>query len=155
MPSDAYSVSRSREQRSTKKVADGQECHTKDVDRGNGTFERKNVCETKYKDEPIYDDKCRFTVDRWRHARDLKEAGGLRDAPRWPQVSLKRAGTCVGCEREGAHAEQYQVVLVGEPGTKWECDKPQSEWKAFPLGKKYPLKVGVVTGLADCSSLSP
>jgi Zn-finger nucleic acid-binding protein len=47
VPSGAYDVSRHREQRSTKKVADGEECGTRDVDRGNGTFERRRECHPK------------------------------------------------------------------------------------------------------------
>lgn len=154
VPSDAYAMSCSKEQRSTKKIPDGETCHTKDVDRGDGTFERKNVCETKYKEEPVYDDKCRYTVDRWRRSREVTAQGGLADAPSWPEVSLRQTGSCRGCEREGARTQAYLVALKG-PKDTYSCDKPESEWRSFQVGKKYPLNVRVVTGGADCDSLKP
>lgn len=155
VPGDAYSVSCSREQRSTKKVPDGETCHTKDVDRGDGTFERKNVCETKYKSEPVYDDKCRYTVDRWKRSRAVTAQGGLDDAPSWPTVSLRQAGTCRGCEREGAKTQEYLVALAGPENARYSCDKPEAEWRSYKKGSKYPLKVRVMTGGADCGSLKP
>ncbi|MBS1150165.1 MAG: hypothetical protein H6Q89_1863 [Myxococcaceae bacterium] len=155
VPSDAYAMSCSKEQRSTKKIPDGETCHTKDVDRGDGTFERKNVCETKYRSEPVYDDKCRFTVDRWRRARGVVAEGGLDDTPAWPPVALRQAGTCRGCEREGARTQEYVVALGGPKDAKFKCDKPESEWRQYKQGGKYPLQVRVLTGGADCSSLKP
>ena len=155
VPGDAYATSCAREQRSTRKVADGETCHTKDVDRGDGTFERKNVCETKYRSEPVYDDKCRYTVDRWRQSRSVVAEGGLDDAPAWPPVSLRQAGTCRGCEREGAKSQEYIVTLGGPENAKFKCDKPEAEWRSYKKGSKYALKVRVMTGGADCSSLKP
>ncbi len=155
VPSDAYSMSCSKEQRSTKKVPDGETCHTKDVDRGDGTFERKNVCEPKYKSEPVYDDKCRYTVDRWKKTRGVTAQGGLEEAPVWPAVSLRQPGTCRGCEREGAKSQEYIVTLTGPENAKYTCDKPEAEWKAFKKGAKLPLQVRMLTGGADCASLKP
>lgn len=155
VPSDAYAMSCSKEQRSTKKIADGETCHTKDVDRGDGTFERKNVCETKYRSEPVYDDKCRYTVDRWRRARSVVAQGGLSDAPVWPPASLNQTGNCRGCEREGARTQEYIVALGGPQNAKFKCDKPEAEWRSYKQGAKYPLQVRVMTGGADCASLKP
>ena len=31
--------------------------------------------------------------------------------PGWPAVSLRQAGNCRGCEREGARTEEYLVSL--------------------------------------------
>jgi predicted RNA-binding Zn-ribbon protein involved in translation (DUF1610 family) len=155
VPGDAYGMSCSKEQRSTKKIADGQTCHTKDVDRGNGTFERKNVCETKYREEPVYDDKCRYMVDRWRRDRGVTAKGGLADPPSWPAANLRQTGNCRGCEREGSRSEEYLVVLGGPEKARYECGKPEAEWRTYPVGKSYPLKVRVMTGGADCDSLKP
>jgi hypothetical protein len=155
VPGDAYAMSCSKEQRTTKKVPDGETCHTKDVDRGDGTFERKNVCETKYRSEPVYDDKCRYTVDRWKQVRSAVAEGGLDAAPQWPPVSLRQAGTCRGCEREGAKKQEYIVQLGGPENAQFTCDKPEAEWRSYKKGSKYPLQVRVMTGGADCASLKP
>jgi hypothetical protein len=154
-PSDAYSVSRRREQRSTQQIADGQECHTENHDRGDGTFERREVCKTKYKSEPVYDDKCYFTVDRWGVQRSVKAAGDLQNEPTWPEFRLTRTGDSLGCEREGPHHETYLVKLSSNEPKEYECDKPQAQWKQFAPGKSYPMKVRVMTGGADCDSLQP
>jgi hypothetical protein len=155
LPGDAYAVSRRSEQRSTRKIADGKECHTQDHDRGNGTFERREVCNTKYREEPVYADKCYYQVDRWVTSHSVKEVGGLTDEPRWPSFSLRLSGSSLGSEREGAHHESYTVKLGSTDKKTYECDKPREAWKAFVVGKAYPMKVHVVTGGADCGSLNP
>ncbi len=155
MPGDAYSVSRRKEQRSTKQIPDGQECHTKNVDRGNGSFERREVCETKYRSEPVYDTRCYYTVDRWQRERSVEAAGGLADSPRWPQLPPLRSGGCRGCEREGPHHETYVVELDSSEGKHYSCDKAENEWRALAEGKSFPMKVRVMTDGADCGSLHP
>ncbi len=154
-PGDAYSVSRRREQRSSRQIADGQECHTKNVDRGNGTFERREVCETKYRSEPIYDDKCYYTVDRWQFARSVESAGDLAQAPRWPNLPSMRMGSCRGCEREGPHHESYVVEIDSSEGKHYQCDTSETDWRGLADGKSYPMKVRVMTSGADCGSLHP
>lgn len=154
MPSGAYSVSRTREERSTKQIANGQECSTRDVDRGNGTFERRRECHTKYRSEPVYDQRCHFTVNRWQTARTLTEKGrGLQPAPVWPQVNLSLLGSMLGAEREGSHRENYSLVLQGDDGKKYECNLNSLKWAAVADGVRAPVKVGVITGAAECDSL--
>lgn len=156
MPADAYAVSKSREQRSTKKVPDGETCTTKDVDRGDGTFERREVCKPKYRDEPVYDQKCRYTVDRWRKSRAAVAQGdALSPEPQWPGFTLGRTGHCLGCEREGPHHERYVVKLEDQERKTHDCEKPQAVWQRFAVGATRPLKVRVMTGAADCDSLQP
>jgi hypothetical protein len=154
-PSDAYAVSHKREQRSTRQVADGQECHTENHDRGDGTFEKREVCKTKYRSEPVYDDRCYYTVDRWEQAREVRASGALKDAPQWPEVSLARACSSLGCEREGPHHETYTVKLTSSEQRPYSCDFPESRWQQLVEGKSYPMKVRVMTGGADCDTLRP
>lgn len=153
-PGDAYNVSRRREQRSTNKIPDGEECHTRDVDRGDGTFERREECKTKYREEPVYDDKCYFTVDRWKKARTERAKGqGTAPAPQWPPVRLGRTGSSLGAEREGPRRETYTLALQGQDGKAYACSVPFSKWQAVSDGTKKPIKVGVLTGAADCDQL--
>ncbi|MFZ5444565.1 MAG: zf-TFIIB domain-containing protein [Myxococcota bacterium] len=154
MPSGAYSVSRSREQRSTKKIPDGETCTTRDVDRGDGTFERKKECRTKYREEPIYDDRCHYTIDRWKVSRTAKSAGqGTSPAPYWPDVNLSRLGSALGSEREGARREKYTLSLKGDDGKAYSCDLPATKWNAVPDGHKKVIPIGVITDSADCDKL--
>ncbi len=154
LPSGAYSVSKKREQRSTKQIADGEECSTRDVDRGDGTFKRQKECKTRYREEPVYDDKCSFTIDRWDKERTEKASGrGLDSPPSWPSVRLRLTGSCKGCEREGSRRETYTVELKGPTGEAWTCDLAESKWRSLSVGTTKPVKVRVVGGGVQCDSL--
>ena len=154
MPSGAYSVSRSREQRSTKQIADGQTCSTRDVDRGDGTFERKQECRTKYREEPIYDDRCSFTIDRWKVNRTAKAAGqGTEPAPEWPAVKLSRTGSSLGAEQEGSRTEKYTLSLMGDDQKPYTCTVAAAKWGGIADGHKKVIPIGVITGAADCDKL--
>lgn len=154
MPSGAYSVSRSREQRSTRQIPDGQTCTTRDVDRGNGTFERRQECKTKYRDEPVYDDKCAFTIDRWQVSRTARAAGtGTSPAPTWPAVQLSREGNSLGCERQGGRKETYSLSLSGKDGKQYSCSLPAARWGAIADGHSKVIPIGVLTSSPDCDKL--
>ena len=154
MPSGAYAVSRNREQRSTKQIPDGQTCSTRDVDRGDGTFERKQECHTKYREEPIYDDRCHFTIDRWKVNRTAKAAGqGTEPAPTWPTVSLSRTGTSLGAEREGSRSEKYTLALMGDDKKAYSCTVAAAKWGGIADGHKKIIPIGVITGAAECDKL--
>jgi hypothetical protein len=154
VPWGAYAVSRSREQRSTRQVPDGQACATRDVDRGNGTFERRRECHPKYRDEPVYDERCHFTVDRWVTARTASASGsGLEPPPRWPAVEPLRTGLALGAEREGARRETYTLQLRGADGKDHACSVSGDRWASLAEGTTGPARVGVLTGAVDCTSL--
>lgn len=154
MPGDAYGVSRSREVRSHNQIPDGQECRDRQVDNGDGTFSVRTECRTKYRSEPVYDDKCRYTVDRW--GRDHTEIASGHDArPFWPGVSVS-GGSCNGCTRQGARRERLEVRLRGAREHKtWTCDVDDGLWRALADGLETVLRVRVITGGAVCSSLRP
>ena len=155
VPFGAYSVTRSREQRSTKQVEDGEECVVKRIDKGNGTFKKERECKPKYRDEPIYDDKCHYVVNAWAYNRSEKLAGdGTSPAPRWPDVRLSRTGDCIGCEREGGRGETYQLLYRDEKNDKTgDCKVDTSRWESARDGSRWVIRVGV-SG-ADCDSMTP
>jgi hypothetical protein len=155
LPSGAYSISRSREQRSTKRIADGEECSTRDVDRGDGTFERKRECHTKYREEPVYADRCHFSIDRWARQRTETATGrGTTPAPQWPATRLERGGcSALGCEREGSRREEYTLELKGADGKRYSCKVPDGKWLQVRDGLERPIKVGVITGSPECDQL--
>jgi Zn-finger nucleic acid-binding protein len=153
-PGDAYAVSSRREQRSTRKLADGEDCQTRDVDRGDGTFERRQECKPRYREEPVYDDRCYFTVDRWKKQRtETARGAGTQPAPQWPQVRLSRTGAGLGAEREGPRREAYVLELRGSDGAPYSCTVPLSTWQALADGATRPVRVGVLTGAVDCGQL--
>ncbi len=154
MPGGAYDVSRTEKERSTRKVADGEECTTKQVDNGDGTFKEVEDCQTKYRSEPVYDDWCSYTIDKWSRARTEKESG-KNTSPRWPEVRLGRTGECTGCEREGARSETYTVLLEDSEGEEQTCDLSEARWKGMDEGSRWKGEVRVMTGGLDCGDLSP
>ena len=156
MPPDATSVTRTREVRSTRQVADGQTCTTRRKDKGNGTFAEVQECKPKYRDEPVYDQKCSYFVNRWGVSRSEKASGSsVKDNPVWPTVKLTRTGTGLGAEREGKHLETYTVVFTDAGKSTHECAFDQAKWSSIADGSKWKGKSGVMTNALDCDSLLP
>lgn len=155
MPSDAYQVSRTREQRSTREVHDGQDCVTVRSDMGDGTFTKRQECTTRYRSEPVFDTKCHYRVNRWRLARSDQLTGGANLAPTWPTPRLANSlliGNTPGAERLGTRRAAYRVKLESAKGKSWTCDLTEATWSALAESQKVTLKVRG-TGGADCDSL--
>jgi len=161
LPVDAYSVTRHREQRSTRQVPDGQICHDERIDKGDGTFVKRRECTPRYRAEPVYDDRCRYQVNRWRSVRTLKADTQNALMPVWPTVSNLNANFlgagvgggmgALGSEREGARRENY-VLTLASGGKTWTCNVSETVWNKYEQGSTTPLKVRL-TGGADCDSL--
>lgn len=157
MPGDAYGVSRSREVREHRQIADGEECHDSRSDNGDGTFSTSRECTTKYRSEPVYDDRCHFTVNRWGVSRTEKTTRLIfGPEPVWPAVRVS-GGTCLGCEREGPRRETLSVDLRGraDQGKTWRCDIDNGRWRALKNGDERQIEVRVLTGGAVCDTLKP
>lgn len=153
-PPGGVERSRAKAQRSTNKVADGQTCVTKKKDRGNGTFKQERECTPKYKEVPVYADKCEYDVPAWKNYRTLKAEGGEASTPDWPKVDITRTGMCMGCEREGSREEKYTVKFLDAKTKELStCDTGMEKWKAFSKGSKWDGQVGVYTNVVDCDSL--
>ena len=147
VPRKATNVRCSREVRDTKKVPDGEDCKTRKIDKGDGTFTEKRECQTRYRQEKIYDQKCRYTIDEWKKSRSEQAAG--RDlSPKWPVVRLRP-----GTEREGRRRETYTVRLRDDNGEEYACDLPETRWRSIEPGQAFEATFGGLTGAIDCSSL--
>ncbi len=157
MPKKARKVTKKKEKRSTKKVPDGEECVKKRKDNRDGTFKEIKECTPKFKEEPVYADKCTFRVDEWATVRTEKASGQGKDPePSWPAVQLAKEGSCKGCEREGSRNETYTLKFV-EPkeGENYDCDVERSLWDQASVGSHWKAEVGVVSTSLDCDSFSP
>jgi len=159
MPADARHVTRTREVRSYKQVPDGQDCRTQRVDRGDGTYSEKQVCTTRYRQEPIYDEKCHFDVDRWTYSRSATTQGAsLAEPPAWPQPQLAQRGArpdTLGNERMGERVEHNLVHLVDAENQPHQCDFDQQRWASIVDGSQWTGEVGVLTGALDCATIAP
>ena len=161
VPGDAYSISQSREQRSTRRIPDGQTCHDERIDKGDGTFVKRRECTPRYREEPVYDNRCRFQVNRWRPYRSVQAGPQSAAAPMWPALGPMGntggnnlgglTGSATGAERAGQRSESY--VLSLQSGSKtWTCNVSESVWNKYEQGMTAPLQVRM-TGGVDCSSL--
>jgi hypothetical protein len=149
VPSDARMVTCHREQRSTKQVQDGEECHIEKVDKKDGTFEELKKCKPKYRSEPVEDDKCRFTVRRWKQIDTVKVTGtGL--TPAWPTqgVPPPTVAETIGAKRAGKKTEKL-IIDFG----KQNCEVKDGTWRKYVDGKGYKLEVRARSGDIVCDSL--
>jgi hypothetical protein len=153
MPGDARGVTRTRKERSTKRVPDGETCGTRKVDNGDGTYREARECQPKYRDEPVLDDHCSFTVDRWSVARTAEASGKGSEAPTWPAVGSLRAGSTPGSEREGARRETYNVDLFDTKGKGGDCDDDAARFEALLTGSRWLAERRGLTGGILCETL--
>lgn len=136
-------------ERSTRQVADGEECKLERRDKKDGTFEQVKKCKPKYRSESVMDRWCRFTVRRWDKVDELKLQGtGL--APAWP-TGAPAADTpaALGARRSGARTETLTLELAGH-GT---CDVSDATWRKYADGQKLTLEVRASSGDVVCSAL--
>lgn len=155
-PKGARKVTKKKEQRSTKKIPDGEECVKKRKDNRDGTFKEVKECKPKYREEPVYDQKCYFYIDKWTTARTEKASGsGKEPEPTWPEVKIAKPGKCKGCEREGEREQTYSLTFADKDGETYECDVERGVWDEAEVGAKWKAEVGVVTTSIDCDSFTP
>lgn len=152
MPYNAYSVYRHSEVRSHNKIADGQRCTSKRVDRGNGTFTTKQSCVTKYRDEPVYADKCDYKVDRWEYSRSVY-ASGTDKLPHDPVLNMPKSLNCLGCEREAQHVARYILNLRNQANEAVVCDVPMRTWQLAELPSQWTMKVSMFSKAKHCETL--
>lgn len=156
VPSKANDVRCSKEEKGSKKVADGETCSTKRKDNGDGTFTEQEECRTKYKEVPTYGEKCSYTVNDWVVTRTEDASGqGLSSTPAWPEVSIKGNGKArLGNEREGDREQTYTVLFSGPEGKSYDCDfSNEGTWKGYTQGATYDGEIGVMSKAIDCGSL--
>lgn len=155
MPSDAHGVTRSRKERSKRRIPDGETCQTRKVDNGDGTYREARECEPKYREEPVLEDFCAFTVDRWSVARQVKAAGKASEAPAWPAVGALRPGASRDSEREGSRREVYSVELADAEGKGGACEVDAARYPSLTEGSRWLAERRGLTGGILCETLSP
>lgn len=149
VPSDARMVTCFQAERSSRQVQDGETCRIEKVDKKDGTFEEVKKCNPKYRSEPVYDDKCRFTVRRWKQIDSVKLTGaGL--APAWPtqNVPPATAAETLGARRAGKRTE----TLILDFG-KQSCEVSDGVWRKYVDNTAYEVEVRARSNEIVCKSL--
>lgn len=133
-----------RKQRTTKQVPDGENCHTERHDKKDGTFEQVRKCSPKYRDVPVDDDWCTFTLRSWIAVGQAKAAGaGL--SPQWPAPPPEVPGV----RRAGARTEKLYLDFAG----KDPCAVPDAVWRKYTDGHRIKAQVRARSGDVICDDL--
>ncbi|MDF3821193.1 zinc ribbon domain-containing protein [Leptospira sp. 96542] len=160
MPRGSYNVSRSRAVRSYNQVPDGQECRTVRSDRGDGTFAESESCSTKYREEPVYDSMCSYSIDKWVFDRNSEAKGfGTNEEPYWPIPKIRECSTDrIDCERLGGRSEKYVIHFIevsgDTKGEKHDCEYKENEWKSLKPNKVYISDKSVIFNYITCDTIS-
>lgn len=118
-------------------------------DNGNGTFSEitnevpvyrtetrtETYEEPVYKEEPIYQTKYYYEIDKWVY-KDTVKAQGNDKNPEWPTYKYKNQ------EREGSRTEEYTVTLEYDGKTK-DFKLSFDEWKSLKKGDVVKLKTHI------------
>ena len=159
LPSGAVLTESRREIRDYEDVLDHYETRSRQVpeqyisgysteyrDMGNGYFQSYQVPqyanryrteyydEAVYRQEPIYDTRYYYRIQRWVYGRSLT-ASGTDNEPYWPEAALDPE-----TERENGRSEQYALRCEGDKGT-YTANLTLERWLAFRVGDRVNLKV--------------
>lgn len=159
LPQGAELKETSREIRDYERVLDHYETRSRQVpeqyvsgysteyrDMGNGYFETYQVPqystryrteyydEAVYRNEPIYDTRYYYQIQRWVPSRTVT-ASGEADTPYWPETALT-----ADTERESDRSERYAIQCQSDKNT-YTTELPLSQWQSFNIGDRVNLKV--------------
>ncbi len=166
VPNGAEVLSSSREIRSYRRVLDHYETKTKKVAKrvqdgydisyknlGNGQFkevkkpkyktvyEKKTVKEPVYRQEPIYDTKYYFNIDRWKAVDSLFTSGDDQN-PKWAETDLPTSveSPKYGDKRQAERKETYRAIIKDDKGNEKKVEYDYEKWKNLKVGDKIEYK---------------
>ena len=124
-------------------------------DNGNGTFEEitsqqpvyrtetrtETYEEPVYRDEPVYDTKYYYEIDKWVHKEYVKTSGKDKK-PYWGEYKYGEK------EREGNKTEKYEIIVVNKDNEKNTYKVDYDIWNSLNVGETVKLKV-FINGYAE------
>jgi hypothetical protein len=155
LPSGARVTSCHEKEYEQRKVEDGQECSMKRIDKGDGTFEEREECHTKYRSEPVYRTWCRFGVFEWTEIDRKVAQTNDGTEPTWPDTGLAGAKVAqeAGARREGKREEVFELEVQEPKGARHTCAVSEALWKKLPKGAAAKGEVRARSGDIVCDSL--
>ncbi|MEO0565205.1 MAG: hypothetical protein AAF125_24070, partial [Chloroflexota bacterium] len=151
VPSLAYNETCYQRERGTERVPDGETCRTERRDNGDGTFSEREVCETAYREETVFDTWCDYRIDQWESVDPVLTSGTLADAPTWGAAPQACSSTRLGCERESGRDERYTVLFQGDDN-EFRCSFTEQDWRDIQIESNWTVEVRMVGG-AVCDTL--
>jgi hypothetical protein len=148
LPSGARTLGCRDKQYETRRIEDGQECSTKRIDKGDGTFEEREECRTKYREEPVMRTWCRYAIFQWTEV-DRKVAQTTDGSePAWPAATDLPKG-----RREGKREEVFELVVQEPKGGQHTCAVSQALWAKLPKGATAKGEVRARSGELVCDTV--
>jgi hypothetical protein len=149
LPIGANALACFSKERTTQKIADGEDCHMERHDKKDGTFEQVKKCTPKYRSEPVNDQWCDYTITNWAQVDQIKQNG---------------TGTTITCPTQGPPADvppqlgarrsapkiETRTLDFGGGGT---CDVAADVWTKYSDGQKIKLEVRSRSDEVVCDSL--
>ena len=134
----------------TEQVFDHYETYYTYKDNGNGTFTEQShqrpvyrtetrtetYQEPVYRNEPVYDTKYYYEIERWVHKETLNSSG-TDQTPYYAEYNYKEN------EREGFKTSDYTILVTDEKGKQHEYDVEYDLWKSLVAGQEVKLKVDI------------
>ncbi|HEX8391076.1 MAG TPA: hypothetical protein VF665_01865 [Longimicrobium sp.] len=122
-------------------------CGSRDL--GNGHFEDRTCTEPEYttkyrtesyqepiyRQEPIYDTKFAYEIERWLPNDTVWARGNAAREPSWPAVKLDDK------EREGARIEKYVLHFRDKDGKTYQVEVPLDRFSRYRPGQAVQLRV--------------
>lgn len=156
-PAGAYSISSQSEIHHYNTIVVSRDCHDETVtevcgtiDNGNGTFSDRyctstqTVCHDVTREEPVYQTRYYYTIDRW-HADHTEKAGAFDHKAFWPVFA--QTVSSPGTWREGQRTESYWLHLLRDGGGKKERQSVEAErWNRTQMGQVLKGYKNVVFG---------
>jgi hypothetical protein len=143
-PAGAYSISSQREVHHYDRIYEGRECHTESrsyvcgqIDNGNGTFsdqyctENVEVCEDKYREEPVYATKYYYTIDEWGYSHKETAKAENKD-PHWPRDPRTQSQPSVW--REGGKTGRYYLDVQRKENSPHRDEVSLQVWQKTEAG---------------------
>lgn len=97
-------------------------------------YETESYQEPVYRDEPIYQNKYYYEIDKWVYDRTITSQGKDKN-PKWPLVAKDDN------EREGARKETYTVIGIDEDDEKHTFTLSYSDWESVNIGQSIVVEI--------------
>ncbi|HMV70518.1 MAG TPA: hypothetical protein PKA64_27000, partial [Myxococcota bacterium] len=153
VPAKARDLRCYEKKKDTRKIPDGEDCHTVKVDQGDGSFKEKQECKPRYRTEDVMGRWCDYQVEKWKIVRTARAEGDDHD-PKWPSAPVDNC-PLLNCTREGDRRARHLVDVTVGGGEPQACEIAVDLWKGAEVGQTWTAAVRVLGGGVDCGSLHP
>ena len=94
-----------------------------------------------YRQEPVYQTKYYYDIDKWVYDHKLTTSGKDQD-PYWAETDLPQSvsSPAYGDERQGERHEKYTVIITDKKGNHHDTEYSFQEWNSFRIGDRLVYK---------------